>query len=164
MTRRSRLSRMTPTRFCGLSSDVVNALVAGADEQILGSPPIVQKWIALLCWSFSTRLSLTVTSSTILSPHNSWRPRTMHCDQIIFPNLDFWPSQKHFSFISSKSDAPHIHAIPQPSTIGSLIIKPVEYPLTYYSRSCNQAQTAFRNRRIKATPDDSISQHQVFSA
>ncbi|KAK2944213.1 hypothetical protein BLNAU_20882 [Blattamonas nauphoetae] len=31
-----------------LSSDVGNAVIAGADEQILGSPPIVQKWIALL--------------------------------------------------------------------------------------------------------------------
>ncbi|KAK2957803.1 hypothetical protein BLNAU_7237 [Blattamonas nauphoetae] len=36
-------SRMTPSHFCGLSSDVGNALIAGADEQILGSPPIVQK-------------------------------------------------------------------------------------------------------------------------
>ncbi|KAK2942174.1 hypothetical protein BLNAU_22901 [Blattamonas nauphoetae] len=43
MTRRSNLSRMTPTHFCGLSSDVGNALIAGADEQILGSPPIVKK-------------------------------------------------------------------------------------------------------------------------
>ncbi|KAK2957762.1 hypothetical protein BLNAU_7196 [Blattamonas nauphoetae] len=34
---------MTPTHFCGLSSDVGNALIAGADDQILGSPPIVQK-------------------------------------------------------------------------------------------------------------------------
>ncbi|KAK2950187.1 hypothetical protein BLNAU_14873 [Blattamonas nauphoetae] len=44
MTHRSCLSRMTPTRLCGLSSDVENALIAGADEQILGWPPIVQKW------------------------------------------------------------------------------------------------------------------------
>ncbi|KAK2961674.1 hypothetical protein BLNAU_3472 [Blattamonas nauphoetae] len=44
MKRRSRISRMTPTRFCGLSSDVGNSLIAGADEQILGWPPIVQKW------------------------------------------------------------------------------------------------------------------------
>ncbi|KAK2944198.1 hypothetical protein BLNAU_20867 [Blattamonas nauphoetae] len=29
--------------FCGLSSDAGNALIAGADEQILQSPPIVQK-------------------------------------------------------------------------------------------------------------------------
>ncbi|KAK2941921.1 hypothetical protein BLNAU_23157 [Blattamonas nauphoetae] len=36
-------SRMTPTHFCGLSSDVGNGLIACADEQILGSPPIVQK-------------------------------------------------------------------------------------------------------------------------
>ncbi|KAK2957325.1 hypothetical protein BLNAU_7703 [Blattamonas nauphoetae] len=28
-------NRMTPTRFCGLSSDVGNALIAGADEQAL---------------------------------------------------------------------------------------------------------------------------------
>ncbi|KAK2941773.1 hypothetical protein BLNAU_23321 [Blattamonas nauphoetae] len=28
-------SRMTPTRFCGLSSDVGNAVIAAADEQIL---------------------------------------------------------------------------------------------------------------------------------
>ncbi|KAK2960037.1 hypothetical protein BLNAU_4920 [Blattamonas nauphoetae] len=48
MTRRIHLTRMTPPRFCGLSSDVGNALIAGADEQILGWPPIVQKWIALL--------------------------------------------------------------------------------------------------------------------
>ncbi|KAK2944907.1 hypothetical protein BLNAU_3198 [Blattamonas nauphoetae] len=34
---------MTPTRFCGLSSYVGNALIAGAGEQILKSPPIVQK-------------------------------------------------------------------------------------------------------------------------
>ncbi|KAK2957772.1 hypothetical protein BLNAU_7206 [Blattamonas nauphoetae] len=47
MTRRSHLSRMPPTHFCGLSSDVGNALIADADEQILGSPPIVQKWFAL---------------------------------------------------------------------------------------------------------------------
>ncbi|KAK2957842.1 hypothetical protein BLNAU_7276 [Blattamonas nauphoetae] len=43
MTRQRNLSGMTPTHFCGLSSDVGNALIAGADEQILGSPPIVQK-------------------------------------------------------------------------------------------------------------------------
>ncbi|KAK2960147.1 hypothetical protein BLNAU_5030 [Blattamonas nauphoetae] len=89
MARRSGLSRMTPTHFCGLSSDVGNALIAGADEQILGSPPIAKKWLALLGWSFSTRLSLNVISSTVLSPNNSCRPSTMHCDQIIFPNLDF---------------------------------------------------------------------------
>ncbi|KAK2941405.1 hypothetical protein BLNAU_23688 [Blattamonas nauphoetae] len=47
--------------FCGLSSDAGNALIAGADEQILQSPPIVQKRSALLGSSFSTRLSLTVT-------------------------------------------------------------------------------------------------------
>ncbi|KAK2963086.1 hypothetical protein BLNAU_2109 [Blattamonas nauphoetae] len=67
-------SRMTPTRFCGLSSDVGNAVIAGADDQILGWPPIVQKWFALLGWSLSTRLSLTVTPSTVLSPNNSLRP------------------------------------------------------------------------------------------
>ncbi|KAK2949378.1 hypothetical protein BLNAU_15674 [Blattamonas nauphoetae] len=43
MTRRIQLSRMIPTHFCGLSSDVGNGMIAGADEQILGSPPIVQK-------------------------------------------------------------------------------------------------------------------------
>ncbi|KAK2941927.1 hypothetical protein BLNAU_23163 [Blattamonas nauphoetae] len=48
LTSRIQLSRMTATRFCELSSDVGNALIAGADEQILGSPPIVQKWFALL--------------------------------------------------------------------------------------------------------------------
>ncbi|KAK2946079.1 hypothetical protein BLNAU_18987 [Blattamonas nauphoetae] len=69
-----RLSRMAPLHFCGLSSDAGNALIAGADEQILGLPPIVQKWFALLGSSFSTRLSLTVTSSTVLSPNNSLRP------------------------------------------------------------------------------------------
>ncbi|KAK2946225.1 hypothetical protein BLNAU_18827 [Blattamonas nauphoetae] len=37
------LSRMTPTYFCELSSDVGNAMIADADEQILGSPPTVQK-------------------------------------------------------------------------------------------------------------------------
>ncbi|KAK2961662.1 hypothetical protein BLNAU_3460 [Blattamonas nauphoetae] len=36
-------SRKNLPRFCVLSSDVGNALIAGADEQILGSPPIVQK-------------------------------------------------------------------------------------------------------------------------
>ncbi|KAK2952582.1 hypothetical protein BLNAU_12410 [Blattamonas nauphoetae] len=34
MTRGNRLSRMTPTHFCGLSSDVGNAMIAGADEQL----------------------------------------------------------------------------------------------------------------------------------
>ncbi|KAK2961656.1 hypothetical protein BLNAU_3454 [Blattamonas nauphoetae] len=80
---------MAPTHFCGLSSDVGNALIADTDEQILGWPPNVQKWIALLGSSFSTRLSLAVTSSAVLSPHNSLHPCTMHCDLIIFPNLDF---------------------------------------------------------------------------
>ncbi|KAK2941667.1 hypothetical protein BLNAU_23431 [Blattamonas nauphoetae] len=57
MTRRKCLSRMTPTHFRGLSFDVWNTLIADADEQMgysLGS-------------SFSTRLSLIVTSSTVLS-------------------------------------------------------------------------------------------------
>ncbi|KAK2957855.1 hypothetical protein BLNAU_7289 [Blattamonas nauphoetae] len=40
---RNRLSRMTPPRFCGLASEIGNALIAGADEQIQVSPPIVQK-------------------------------------------------------------------------------------------------------------------------
>ncbi|KAK2950197.1 hypothetical protein BLNAU_14883 [Blattamonas nauphoetae] len=71
---RNCLSRMTPTHFCGLSSDVGNALIAGADESTLGWPPIVQKWCALLGSSFSTRLSLIVTSSTVLSPNNSLHP------------------------------------------------------------------------------------------
>ncbi|KAK2961664.1 hypothetical protein BLNAU_3462 [Blattamonas nauphoetae] len=48
MTRQNRLSRMIPTHFCELSSDVGNALIAGADEQILKWSPIVQKWSALL--------------------------------------------------------------------------------------------------------------------
>ncbi|KAK2957752.1 hypothetical protein BLNAU_7186 [Blattamonas nauphoetae] len=59
--------------FCGHSSDVGNARIASADEQILGWPSIVQKWFALLGSSFSTRLSFTVTSSTVLSPNNSLR-------------------------------------------------------------------------------------------
>ncbi|KAK2950210.1 hypothetical protein BLNAU_14896 [Blattamonas nauphoetae] len=42
------ISRMAHAHFCGLSSDVGNALIAGADEQILRLPPIVQKWFALL--------------------------------------------------------------------------------------------------------------------
>ncbi|KAK2944399.1 hypothetical protein BLNAU_20701 [Blattamonas nauphoetae] len=32
------LSRMTPTHFCGLYSDVGNALIAGADEQTINDP------------------------------------------------------------------------------------------------------------------------------
>ncbi|KAK2961653.1 hypothetical protein BLNAU_3451 [Blattamonas nauphoetae] len=48
MTRQSCLSRMAPTHFCELSSDLGNAMIAGADEQVLGSPPIVQKWYALV--------------------------------------------------------------------------------------------------------------------
>ncbi|KAK2941770.1 hypothetical protein BLNAU_23318 [Blattamonas nauphoetae] len=40
---RDTASRMTPSHFCGLSSDVGNSVIAGADEQILGSLPIVQK-------------------------------------------------------------------------------------------------------------------------
>ncbi|KAK2943435.1 hypothetical protein BLNAU_21618 [Blattamonas nauphoetae] len=47
MTHRSSLSRMTPTHFCGLSSDVGNAVIAGADEHILRSPPIVHKCAAV---------------------------------------------------------------------------------------------------------------------
>ncbi|KAK2957751.1 hypothetical protein BLNAU_7185 [Blattamonas nauphoetae] len=70
-TRRICLSRMTPTHLCGLSSYVGSAMIASADEQILGSPPIVKKWFAVLGSSFSSRLSLTVTSSTVLSPNNS---------------------------------------------------------------------------------------------
>ncbi|KAK2957741.1 hypothetical protein BLNAU_7175 [Blattamonas nauphoetae] len=42
-THRSRLSQMIPTHLCELSSGVGNPVIAGADEQILGSPPIVQK-------------------------------------------------------------------------------------------------------------------------
>ncbi|KAK2942062.1 hypothetical protein BLNAU_23027 [Blattamonas nauphoetae] len=90
MTRRKCLSRMTPTHFRGLSFDVWNTLIADADEQSMRSPPLVLKWVTLLGSSFSTRLSLIVTSSTVLSPHNSLRPCTIHCDQIIFPILDFW--------------------------------------------------------------------------
>ncbi|KAK2951217.1 hypothetical protein BLNAU_13833 [Blattamonas nauphoetae] len=47
VTRRSHLSRMAPTHFCGLSSDVGDAVIAGPDEQILRSPPIVQKCAAV---------------------------------------------------------------------------------------------------------------------
>ncbi|KAK2944763.1 hypothetical protein BLNAU_20296 [Blattamonas nauphoetae] len=54
-----RLSQMTPTHFCGSSSDIGNAVVAGVDEQILGSPPIVQK-----CASICTSQQL----SAILEP------------------------------------------------------------------------------------------------
>ncbi|KAK2943438.1 hypothetical protein BLNAU_21621 [Blattamonas nauphoetae] len=58
---------MTPTHLCGLSSDVGNALIAGADEQILGSPPIVQKWFALLA---KLRGHLPILSLVDISP--SW--------------------------------------------------------------------------------------------
>ncbi|KAK2943451.1 hypothetical protein BLNAU_21634 [Blattamonas nauphoetae] len=121
MPHRNRCSRMTPTHFCGLLSDVGNSLIAGADEQILGSPPIVQKWIAVLGWSLSTRLSLTVTSSAVLSPNNSSRPSTMHCDQIIFPNLDFRTISKHISFFSSKWNALDTPVLPQPPTISNSV-------------------------------------------
>ncbi|KAK2957797.1 hypothetical protein BLNAU_7231 [Blattamonas nauphoetae] len=57
-----------------VSSGVGNAVIADADEHVLGLFPIVQKWLARSGWSFSTRLSLTVTSSTVLSPNNPWHP------------------------------------------------------------------------------------------
>ncbi|KAK2941771.1 hypothetical protein BLNAU_23319 [Blattamonas nauphoetae] len=98
------------THFCGLSSDVGNAVIAGADEQILGSPPIVKKLFAHLGWSFSTWLSLTVTSSTVLSPNNSFRPYSMHCDQILFPNLDFPSiSKTHLVFLVEMKCPPRYH-------------------------------------------------------
>ncbi|KAK2942617.1 hypothetical protein BLNAU_22468 [Blattamonas nauphoetae] len=78
MTHRIHLSRLTPTQFSGLSSDVGNALIAGADEQIPGSPPFVQKWVALLGSSFSTRLSLTCLSNIIVVPEpNHKQPTTI---------------------------------------------------------------------------------------
>ncbi|KAK2957763.1 hypothetical protein BLNAU_7197 [Blattamonas nauphoetae] len=40
----------------------------------------------------------------------------MHCDHVIFPNLDFWTSPKHFSIISPEWNVPRISAILQPST------------------------------------------------
>ncbi|KAK2960052.1 hypothetical protein BLNAU_4935 [Blattamonas nauphoetae] len=149
-----RLSRMTPTHLCGLCSDVGSALIAGADEQILRLSPIVLKWFALLGSSFSTRLSLTVSSSTVLSPNNSWRPFTMHGDQIIFPNLDFWSSQKHASILSSKWDVPHIHAIPQPSTICFMIVHLVDYSLSLNSRSKNRATHSRPKSKNQSTLDD----------
>ncbi|KAK2942176.1 hypothetical protein BLNAU_22903 [Blattamonas nauphoetae] len=108
LTRRRRLSRLTPTHFCGLSSDVGNALIAGADEQILRSRPIVQKWFARLGWSFSTRLSLIVTSSTSLSPNCSLIVGPCIVTRLSFSISTFGPSLNHLSFISSKWDARHI--------------------------------------------------------
>ncbi|KAK2958883.1 hypothetical protein BLNAU_6132 [Blattamonas nauphoetae] len=99
---------MTQTHFCGLCSDVGNVLIAGADEQILGSPPIVQKWFSLLGSSFSTRLSLTVTSSTVLSPSKSWRPCILRFDKIIFPILDIRTvSKQYLVYLVKFGWAPH---------------------------------------------------------
>ncbi|KAK2960096.1 hypothetical protein BLNAU_4979 [Blattamonas nauphoetae] len=134
MTRRSYLSRMTPTRFCRLSSDIGNALIAGADEQILGSPPIVQKWFALLGWSFSTRLYYLSQS------------RLLDCSETIL-------------FISSKWDVPHIPAVPQPPKIGFQITTPVDYLLTRYSRSWNRPSNIHQKPMNPNTLVESAGQH-----
>ncbi|KAK2953651.1 hypothetical protein BLNAU_11372 [Blattamonas nauphoetae] len=96
----SRHSPMTPNHLCGSSSDVGNALIAGADEQILGSPPIVQKWFA--------------PSSLQKVPHISERHIVT---RLSFPISTSGPSLKYISFISSNLDVSHIPAIPQPSPI-----------------------------------------------
>ncbi|KAK2957794.1 hypothetical protein BLNAU_7228 [Blattamonas nauphoetae] len=87
--KRLNLSGMTPTHFCGLSSDVGNALIAGADEQILGWPPIVQKWSALL----ATHLVYLVEMGC--TPHSLDSTVThIHC--MIIQSVDYSLNRRPF--------------------------------------------------------------------
>ncbi|KAK2941778.1 hypothetical protein BLNAU_23326 [Blattamonas nauphoetae] len=94
----------------GLSSDVGNALIAGADEQIPGSPPFVQKWVALLgSPSLQRRLSLPVTSSTVLSKPVPSVPERCNLTRLSFTFSTFDHLKTLLVYLVEIGCAPHSH-------------------------------------------------------
>ncbi|KAK2943445.1 hypothetical protein BLNAU_21628 [Blattamonas nauphoetae] len=70
MTNRNRLSRKTTTHLCGLSSDVGNAVISGAYEQILGCLPIVQKCISETLFVYLIEMGCAPHSDQCTATHN----------------------------------------------------------------------------------------------
>ncbi|KAK2949713.1 hypothetical protein BLNAU_15384 [Blattamonas nauphoetae] len=109
---------MTPTHFCGLSSDVGNAMIADADEQTICDRLQPTGNCVVLWVRHSQRNSLLLS---FFRRNNLQSIRGVPAGDIwitlTFTVLTFGLSPKHVSFISSKLDAPLIPAIPQPSPL-----------------------------------------------
>ncbi|KAK2963624.1 hypothetical protein BLNAU_1189 [Blattamonas nauphoetae] len=111
-------SRMTLTHFCGLSSDVGNVLIADADEQILGWPPIVQKWSALLVFLRCSSQCIYLHITTVVSP-----PRT----EGNLERAKMWPAKSSICLCTSKRHGSN-KTCPNRLRKGNTVIQPTIDP------------------------------------